>query len=117
MRQRTDQVREPAVRRLSGEAEPGIPRFSDEALLLIDAPVPGRRAAAPVGNIRIVAVSSLERLASIEAEWQELGARAAEPNPFYEPWMLLPALAPVVVSICCLSIGDALLQGRRSMPL
>jgi peptide/nickel transport system permease protein len=32
-------------------------------------------------------------------------------------WMLLPALAPVAVSICCLSIGDALLQGRRSVPL
>jgi len=92
MPQRTDPIREAPVRVPSGEAEPGIPRFSDEALLLVDAPVPGRSAAAPVGRVRMVAVSSLERLASIERQWQELGARAAEPNPFYEPWMLLPAL-------------------------
>jgi len=92
MSQKTDLVREPAVRPPSGEAEPGVPRFSDEALVLVDAPVPGRAAAAPVGKVRIVAVSSVERLASIEAQWQELAARAAEPNPFYEPWMVLPAL-------------------------
>jgi hypothetical protein len=95
MPQRTDPAGGRSVHPPAGQSEmrePEIPRFSDEALLLTDAPVPGRKAALPVGKVHIVAVSSVERLASIEAEWQELGARAAEPNPFYEPWMLLPAL-------------------------
>lgn len=34
--------------------------------------------------------ADLERVA---CEWQALAARAVEPNPFYEPWFLLPALA------------------------
>lgn len=31
-------------------------------------------------------------LEALVPEWTELAARAAEPNPFYEPWMALPAL-------------------------
>src|SRR5438034_2094075 len=33
-----------------------------------------------------------ESLAAIVAPWEELAAHAIEPNPFYEPWILLPAL-------------------------
>jgi peptide/nickel transport system permease protein len=32
-------------------------------------------------------------------------------------WMLLPALAPAAVSLCCFTIGDALLGRRRVVPL
>ena len=32
-------------------------------------------------------------------------------------WMLLPGLAPAAVSLCCLTIGDALLARRASVPL
>jgi len=31
-------------------------------------------------------------LAAIAPAWEELAAHALEPNPFYEPWILLPAL-------------------------
>src|SRR5688572_6639776 len=31
-------------------------------------------------------------LAAHVAAWEDLAQHAAEPNPFYEPWMLLPAL-------------------------
>src|SRR5215212_6423974 len=31
-------------------------------------------------------------LKAIVAEWEDLAANAVEPNPAYEPWMLLPAL-------------------------
>lgn len=31
-------------------------------------------------------------LRGLIAEWEALAADAAEPNPFYEPWLLLPAL-------------------------
>ena len=32
-------------------------------------------------------------------------------------WMLVPALAPAAVSLCCFAIGDALLRRRRAVPL
>ncbi len=32
-------------------------------------------------------------------------------------WMLLPALAPAIVSLCCFSIADSLLELRRPVPL
>src|SRR5713226_4432543 len=33
-----------------------------------------------------------ESLAAIVAPWEDLAAHAIEPHPFYEPWILLPAL-------------------------
>ena len=33
-----------------------------------------------------------EAMAAIAPAWENLAAAAIEPNPFYEPWMLLPAL-------------------------
>jgi CelD/BcsL family acetyltransferase involved in cellulose biosynthesis len=80
-------------------AEAPAPRpFSDEALLLTDAPVPGLPAGAatrprPHGDeLWTETVTDWTRLAALQSEWQELSESAAEPNPFYEPWMLLPAL-------------------------
>ncbi len=46
---------------------------------------------APCGEIREVAPGWLEAPGSIAA-WDELATRAAEPNPFYERWYLLPSL-------------------------
>jgi len=90
---RGDLVRRRGVSCSGPDVEAKASHFSDEALLLTDAPVPGRRASLrPAEKIRIVATSDPDALAAIEAQWQELGALAAEPNPFYEPWMVLPAL-------------------------
>ena len=33
-----------------------------------------------------------QSLAAIVRPWEDLAANALEANPFYEPWMLLPAL-------------------------
>jgi CelD/BcsL family acetyltransferase involved in cellulose biosynthesis len=41
-------------------------------------------------DIRIL--RDAEGLRAIEPQWEALAADAAEPNPFYEPWLLLPAL-------------------------
>ena len=30
--------------------------------------------------------------AALAGAWQDLADHAVEPNPFYEPWMFLPAL-------------------------
>jgi len=48
----------------------------------------------PSGNgTRVEMLSRPEELAALLADWESLAAEAAQPNPFYEHWMLLPALA------------------------
>ena len=47
----------------------------------------------PPGTGTIVqVVSDLTALRALVPDWEALAAEAAEPNPFYEHWMLLPAL-------------------------
>jgi CelD/BcsL family acetyltransferase involved in cellulose biosynthesis len=41
---------------------------------------------------KIKVLSGLEAMAAIAPSWESMAAAAIEPNPFYEPWMLLPAL-------------------------
>src|SRR5580765_7443147 len=50
-----------------------------------------RRRPAGVGTI-VEVRSDLDSLRAIVPDWEALAADAAEPNPFYEHWMLLPAL-------------------------
>ena len=40
----------------------------------------------------VVIVDDLTALEKHIAAWEELAAAAIEPNVFYEPWMLMPAL-------------------------
>ena len=42
--------------------------------------------------LRITVLRELAALRALTGEWETLAAAAAEPNPAYEPWMLLPAL-------------------------
>src|SRR5215475_10564242 len=80
--------------RIAEQDRPEPEGFSDEVLFLTDAPVPGpSREVQPAGatfTARIL--SDWNELEGFQQSWQELAAAAAEPNPFYEPWMLLPAL-------------------------
>lgn len=41
--------------------------------------------------LRLLTLADIEQPAFVVA-WQRLAAHAAEPNPFFEPWFLLPAL-------------------------
>jgi hypothetical protein len=43
-------------------------------------------------GIRVAEVSDAGALRALVPAWEALAAEAAEPNPFYEHWMLLPAL-------------------------
>jgi len=80
-------------RRPATPERPADPGFSDEALFLTDAPVPGQgQLAAQVRDAWVEVVQDPTRLQVLEEEWESLAAAALEPNPFYEPWMLLPAL-------------------------
>jgi CelD/BcsL family acetyltransferase involved in cellulose biosynthesis len=40
----------------------------------------------------VVVVNSIAELEEHVTAWEDLAASALEPNPFYEPWMFLPAL-------------------------
>ena len=44
------------------------------------------------GPLRITVLRDAPALAALVPEWEDLAAHALEPNPVYEPWMLLPAL-------------------------
>ena len=46
----------------------------------------------PGGTGTIVEMLDVAALRALTADWEALAAEAAEPNPFYEHWMLLPAL-------------------------
>ena len=41
---------------------------------------------------KIKVLTGLEAMTAIAPAWESMAAAALEPNPFYEPWMLLPAL-------------------------
>jgi CelD/BcsL family acetyltransferase involved in cellulose biosynthesis len=41
---------------------------------------------------RVKVLTGLEAMRAIAPAWENMAAAAIEPNPFYEPWMLLPAL-------------------------
>lgn len=55
------------------------------------------RAPLPHGTLRLLTAEELAEPAFV-AQWERLAARAAEPNPFYEPWFLLPSLAQWAIS-------------------
>jgi CelD/BcsL family acetyltransferase involved in cellulose biosynthesis len=42
--------------------------------------------------MQVSVISKIAELRRRVVEWQDLAADAVEPNPFYEPWMVLPAL-------------------------
>ena len=44
------------------------------------------------GEYAVLVLRTIEELATHRAAWDGLAAAAVEPNPFYESWMLLPAL-------------------------
>ena len=46
----------------------------------------------PKPSMRAVEVRGLEALIERRADWDDLCRAALEPNPFYESWMLLPAI-------------------------
>jgi CelD/BcsL family acetyltransferase involved in cellulose biosynthesis len=51
----------------------------------------GGAASAAGDNLRLLTFAEIEAPAFLAA-WERLVARAAEPNPFFEPWYLLPSL-------------------------
>jgi len=81
-----------------------------------------------VTGIRVEVHSSAAALRALVPDWEALAADAAEPNPFYEHWMLLPALeAYGAEGFRCIAVWDngtlaglfpmRLVRGWRRMPL
>src|SRR5260370_32840529 len=61
-----------------------------EGLLLPD--IQDANTDAPVGRMSVVAISNVEVLRKHWADLEVLFSAVAEPNVFYEPWMLIPAV-------------------------
>jgi CelD/BcsL family acetyltransferase involved in cellulose biosynthesis len=62
----------------------------------------------PTGTtVRVL--STPEELRALVPQWEALAAEAADPNPFYEHWMLLPALeayAGAAAGLKCVAVWD-----------
>src|SRR5437870_13415765 len=50
------------------------------------------RLASASRKMTVVVIENFEMLEDYIQAWEDLCVEALEPNPFYEPWMLLPAL-------------------------
>jgi CelD/BcsL family acetyltransferase involved in cellulose biosynthesis len=62
----------------------------------------------PGGTGTIVELLDVAALRALVADWEALAAEAAEPNPFYEHWMLLPALeAYGAEDFRCVAVWDS----------
>lgn len=54
---------------------------------------PSKRPDTASRTMTVVFIKNFEMLEDYIQAWEELALDALEPNPFYEPWMLMPALA------------------------
>jgi CelD/BcsL family acetyltransferase involved in cellulose biosynthesis len=81
---------------------------------LVSVPAPLRaRGVQPRQRLRIVVESDVDALERHIPAWESLAASAIAPNPFYEPWMLIPALReladePVSILLIYGTSGDRL---------
>jgi CelD/BcsL family acetyltransferase involved in cellulose biosynthesis len=76
-------------------------------------------AALPANECRVVSLSSEEQCAPYLTQWEALANNLAEPNAFYEPWMLVPAIrqfAPRQLEIA-LILQNHKTQGERAIGL
>jgi CelD/BcsL family acetyltransferase involved in cellulose biosynthesis len=83
------------------------------------APAPAARRR-PSGTGTIVEVlTDVAALAALVPDWEELAGQAVQPNPFYEHWMLLPALAAYGAGeLRCIAVWeDGVLGGLFPMRL
>src|SRR5215475_8547080 len=83
---RTDQAKETVTRR----SVIGAP--ASQARLMSSEPRPSGDATAAGAKMSVVIVNDLAELERHLAAWEDLAGAAIEPNVFYEPWMLMPAV-------------------------
>lgn len=74
--------------------------------------------APPVPRMSVVAIEDLDVLEDYVQAWEDLAEEALEVNPFYEPWMLMPALRGLakrenvrVVLVLTIERGEPVLCG------
>jgi Acetyltransferase (GNAT) domain len=83
---RTDPAKETVTRRsVIGTTAPQARRAEAES-------PPAGDATAAGAKMSVVVISDLDALEKHVAAWEDLAGDAIEPNAFYDPWMLMPAL-------------------------
>ena len=90
---------------------------SNTEILTVDAAF-RRRAAPSHGRMSVVVIEDFDLLEDYVQAWEDLALEALEPNPFYEPWMLMPALRALaggkdlrVVLVLTVNQGEPVLCG------
>ncbi len=80
-------------------SRPGVPALGSGAACAVRAggQNAGTAAASGVARMSVRIVSDPRELAALLPDWEELSASALEPNVFYEPWLLMPALQRLAV--------------------
>jgi CelD/BcsL family acetyltransferase involved in cellulose biosynthesis len=74
-------------------------------------------------GLEVTVARDAAALAAVVPQWQDLAAGAMEPNPLYEHWMMLPALAGAAPpELCCVLVWrgerlDALFPFQRARRL
>ncbi len=64
----------------------------------------------PSSSLQVSLVHDLARLRARTTQWQRLATTAIEPNSFYEPWFLLPALEHLADTSVAVAIVEAPLR-------
>ena len=68
----------------------------------------------PDTDLRFVVVRDPVELRAHLPAWEDLGAHAVEPNPFYEPFMFLPAIEEFGKQSVLQFVFVYAIQGRRA---
>lgn len=90
---------------------------SKSEILTVDDPSQWR-AASLLEPMSVVVIEDFDILEDYVQAWEDLAVEALEPNPFYEPWMLIPALRALatgkdlrVVLVLTVNEGEPVLCG------
>jgi GNAT acetyltransferase-like protein len=79
--------------RMANEKVTGVSVIDAPAPPLPDASRPSARdVTSDVAGMSVVVIDDLTALEKYVPAWEDLAANAIEPNAFYEPWMMMPAI-------------------------
>jgi hypothetical protein len=79
--------------RMANEKVTGVSVIDAPAPPLPDASRPSARdVTSDVAGMSVVVINDLTALEKYVHAWEDLAANAIEPNAFYEPWMMMPAI-------------------------
>ncbi|HKP87892.1 MAG TPA: GNAT family N-acetyltransferase [Blastocatellia bacterium] len=80
------------MRKNTSDMNPAVATLEETSLDSPRLKPANKPAATPGRGMRVLVLKDFSSLEQYVPAWEELAASAIEPNPFYESWMLIPAL-------------------------